>query len=593
MRIWLVAAMLLAGCASGPFAADPDAAPAARPAAIVVSSNPLAAEAGAEILRAGGNAIDAAAAVALALTVVEPHFSGIGGGGFLLYRAANGTTIVLDGRETAPAAATPDMFLLPTGEPMHFLPAHVRGYAVGVPGAVALWDEALRAHGTLSWREVAEPARRLAADGFSVDAYLAAYLAQPANLAKLHSWPASAAQMYKGPVCPPQVGLPGEPAPCAPGQPYAEGETLRQADLARTLAMLQEEGADAFYHGEIAEAIVAATSAREGRMTTEDLAAYEVVTREPLSLPYRGHTVVSMPPPGGGVVMLQMLGILEPLDLRADGHHSGAALHKVIEAQHLAYADRGAYLGDPAFVDVPTAGMLHQDYLAERRALIGERANADVRPGDPGGRREAQGSDADLHTASHTSHLLVVDHAGNVASATVTIESIFGSGMIVPGYGFFLNNEMTDFDFEPGGANEVAPGKRPRSAMSPTIVLGPEGAPSLVAGASGGPTIISSVFQVIHNVLEHELAIEEALASGRIYSPAHTTGPTTPFDVRWDRDVPQAARDDLRARGHSPEPASSGTISQAEAALLVDGAWMGAADTRSAPGGVVSVPAGR
>lgn len=585
----LLATLVLAGCAEGPFGPGADGTRATPSRAIVVASSALGAEAGAEVLRQGGNAIDAAAAVALALTVVEPGLSGIGGGGFLLYRAADGRATALDGRETAPAASTADQFLLPGAlAPQPSERAHTRGYAVGVPGAVALWDEALARWGTMGWREVAAPALRYAEEGFSVEAVLARELADPVVQQKLKLWPASAEAFFHDARCPPPTPLEAEIG-CIATRPYAEGETLVRPDLARTLRLLQEGGRSAFYEGEVADAIVATQAAREGRMTLADLAAYEVVEHEPLRMLHRGDEILAMPPPGGGVILLHMMGLLEPMGLAADGHNSGAALHKIVEAQHLAYADRAAYLADPAFVDVPVAGMLHPDYLAARRALIGERANPHVEPGDPAAyegredaRREARAGD--LRADSHTSHIVVVDHDGNVASATVTVEAVFGNGQVVPGYGFVLNNELTDFDGVPGGANEVAPGKRPRSAMSPTIVLR-EGEPHLVVGAAGGPTIIMSVLQLLQNTLEHGMDAQAAIAAGRVHSAAHAAPQP---DVTWDRDVGEDARRELRERGHMPSPAA-GSIGRAALALRVDGAWTGAAEVRGGPGGVVVV----
>lgn len=578
--------LLLAGCVAAP--AGPDAAPGPgeRRAAIVVSSNPLAAEAGAEVLRAGGNAADAAAAVAMALTVVEPHFSGIGGGAFILWRAANGSAYVLDAREAAPAASTPDQFLLPTGQPMPFERAHTRGFAVGVPGAVRGWAELLAREGELGWSAALAPAERLAADGFAVDGYLATFLLGIDDGQKLRSWPATAKLYYPGAVCPDAAPAPlAAEVGCAGGVPPAEGALLRNPDLAATFATLRASGPDAFYEGPVAQAIVDAVALREGRMTLDDLAAYRVVEREPLRARYHGLDVLTMPPPGGGVSMLQTLGILEPMDLAAAGPHSADALHLLIEASHLAFADRAAYVADPAFEDVPTEGLLDPEYLAQRRATIRmDRANPDVEPGEPPGAPRGRQA-AVAETSFHTSHLLVVDHDGNVVSATATVEALFGSGMVVPGHGFVLNNELTDFDLVPGGANEVEAGKRPRSAMTPTIVLR-DGEPWLVVGASGGPTILSSVGQVILNVVEHGEDIERAVAAGRIFSARYAP----PADVRWDRDVPAGARDALRARGHSPEPLEMAGISQVEAALLVEGEWIGAADTRAAAGGVAVVP---
>lgn len=586
MRTALVVVLLLAGCTAGPFAIPGDEAAGERRAAIVVASNPLAAEAGAAMLRAGGSAIDAAVAVQMALTVVEPQSSGIGGGTFLLYHdAASGDTIALDGREVAPAAATPDMFLLPTGEPMPYELAHQMGIAVGVPGAVKLWEVAWERWGALPWARTFEPAIAHAEEGFEVDRYFAAHLANATHQQKLRAWPASARVFFHDAVCAPE--LPAPPpllgsAPCVGGLPYAEGETLRQPDLAATLRLLADEGSEAFYAGPMAEAIVGAATSREGRLATSDLAAYEVVEREPVRVRLGGRDLVSMPPPAGGVIVLQFLGIMD--GFAAQEHGEVATMHLEIEALRRAYADRVAYLADPAFVEVPVEGMLHPDYLAARRADIDpERASA-AEPGDPWHHQDGDAPTrrADLDAeGTHTSHFVVVDHAGNVATSTTSIEDLFGSGMVVPGYGFLLNNHMTDFSFEPGGPNEVEPGKRPRSAQSPTLAL-EDGEPVLALGASGGPRIIAAVGLVALHALAHGQSVGEAVEAPRVMPLAFPT-------LRWDEGLPTEARAALEERGHAFQDRPL-HVANAQAALLVEGAWVGAADTRAAPGAVVVVP---
>lgn len=584
LMVLVLVAPALAGCLEFPL----DGAPGVLPATgegLVVASHPLAAAAGVEALAAGGNAVDAAAAVQFVLAVVEPHFSGLGGGAFLLLRnGTSGEALVLDGREVAPAASTADQFLGPTGEPRSWSEAHTRGYAIGVPGTVRVWAEAVERYGQLPLARAIEPAIRYAEDGFPVDAYLAEYLTVPAYEEKLKSWPPSARIFYKGAICPPAVAGLEAPTGCAGGEPYREGEILRQPDLAATLRLLAREGPREFYEGEVAQAVVDAVRQREGRMTTEDLADYEVVEREPLRGTYRGLDVLTMPAPGGGPVVLQILGLLEGFDLQTSGHNTADTLHLLIEAMHLAYADRAAYLGDPDHARIPTGGLLHPDYLDERRALIGPRANPNVEAGDPWRYDDGTPSHAaghlNPHDEMHTSHLVVRDADGLIVSATTTIENYFGSGMVVPGYGFLLNNELTDFDFRPGGPNEVEPGKRPRSSMSPAILL-QDGEPMMIVGASGGATIITSIAQVIQNVMDHDLPLRDAVDSARIWSPTYP-------HVAWDRDLPASIREGLRERGHEPAAEPRRHISQVEAALLTPHGWVGAADARAAAGGVAT-----
>ena len=527
--------------------------------AVVTSSHPLAAEAGAEMLRRGGNAIDAAAATQFALNVVEPQFSGIGGGGFLMvHLAASGQTVILDGREMAPAGATPDQFLGPDGQPLPFDQAHVRGTAVGVPGTPMLIARALERFGSLPLAETLGPALDLAESGFRVNHFLAADIASAR--AKLATWPATAA-----------IFLPD-------GEPLREGELLRQPDLARTLRMIQTEGIAPFYTGEIGEAIVAAQAQRGGRMTMADLAAYSVKERAPVVGSYRGYQVATMPPPSsGGLTMLQMLSMLEPFELRSTGHNTPKTLHLMLEAMRLAYADRGRYMGDADFVDVPTRGLLDPAYVDARRPLIDpERANPMPRPADPFAYQHAGPRPAFAGTIGedglHTTHVTIVDRAGNVVSFTTTIEAAWGTGLVVPGYGFLLNNELTDFDFQPGGPNQVEPGKRPRSSMTPTIAFR-DGQPVFALGSPGGPTIITTVMQVFLNVVEHGLGLREAIEAGRIFSSGYPS-------FAWEAGIDGPTIEALRALGHTPAGAPT-RIGSVQAALRgADGEWAGAADLR-------------
>jgi gamma-glutamyltranspeptidase/glutathione hydrolase len=561
----------LVGCllAVGP-AAAPVAARQGVSVGIVAASHPLAAEAGAEMLRRGGNAIDAMAAVQFALNVVEPQFSGIGGGGFLMLYLPDvrSEPIVLDGREAAPAAATADQFLGPDGRPRAFAEAHQQGTAVGVPGTLRNVETALRRFGTLPLSETLQPAIDLAENGFAVNRFLAADIA--ASQAKLASWPASAA-----------VFLPA-------GRPLAAGERLRQADLARTLRLIGDEGSDVLYHGEVGQALIAAQAQRGGRMTLDDLAAYEVKERAPVSGAYRGYRVFSMPPPSsGGLTMLQILMLLEPFDLRQTGVNTPESLHLLLEATRLAYADRGRYLGDADLVPVPIHGLINPAYISQRRGLIDRtRANPSPAPGDPWAfEPDARPlvSSAISEDGPHTTHVTIVDAQGNLVAYTTTIEQAWGTGMLVPGYGFLLNNELTDFDFVPGGPNEVAPGKRPRSSMSPTMLFDDRG-PYLALGSPGGATIITTVTEVLLNVLEHGLGLQEAIDAPRVASSSFPS-------FTWEAGVGPSTLEALRTFGHRPaaEPTSIGSV---QAALRTpDGSWIGAADRRRAGTVVVVSPA--
>jgi gamma-glutamyltranspeptidase / glutathione hydrolase len=572
----LIALALLAGCLTTPKPPQ-DPGPNASGLGLVAASHPLAAQAGAETLRQGGNAFDAAAAVQFVLNVVEPGMSGIGGGAFIiLHIAHNNTTLMIDGRETAPAATTSNQFLDPLGEPQDHTHATKQGYAVGVPGTLHAFNHLVTTYGRLPLASAIEPARKLAQDGFAIGPDLAKLLAEPAHKEKLQSWPASATIYYPGTRCPlADAPLVGHQPACTYGATPTQGQRLSNPDLARTFQLIQAQGPKAFYTGEIATAIVEAQKTRDGRMTLADLAKYASLERPVLTTSYQNLTIATAPPPAGGLIMAQILKLMQPLD--AQGLGPIDAHHLLIEAEHLAYADRDRYLGDPDHVKIPTKGLLHPEYLAARRALIDmQRTNTQITSGDAW-RYDGNGSTNDTghlaHESGHTTHFVVIDGDGNIATITTTIESVFGSGITVPGYGFLLNNELTDFDFRPGGANQPAPNVRPRSSMSPTIVFA-DARPILALGSPGGSAIISTVAQVARHILIQGQDLQPAIDAPRLYSPR-------PSLVSWEEGIDQSTRDALTARGHefATQPTTMGSV---QAALWdpVQRQWNGAADGR-------------
>ncbi len=564
---------------------------AASPDGVVAVSHPAAAAAGARMLAAGGNAIDAAAAVQFALNVVEPQSSGIGGGGFMLiHLARTRETFIVDSRERAPAKASADMFA-PEELAMEFPLASTSGLAVGVPGTVRGVDTALRRWGTRKLADTLAPAIELAERGFRVNRFLAADIVNDGGRTQLH--PETAAIFRPG------------------GVPLAEGDWLVQPDLARTFRLLAAKGPDAFYRGPIARAIVKAQQrtrselgeAGQGRMTLADLQQYQIAVREPLIGHYRGWTIAGMPPPSsGGLTLLQMLGLLEhfPLGDAAQGYGFGSSktLHAMIEAMRLAFADRAVWIGDDDAVPVPRRGLLHPDYLATRAARIQADSRMDTpQAGDP---LPLDASTAMRPTPSrtkqespHTTHFSIVDRWGNVVSVTSTIEFTWGSGITVPGYGFLLNNELTDFNFMPvaaagnPGANDVAPMKRPRSSMAPTLLFR-DGKPVAAYGSPGGATIINSVLNVTLNLIDHGMTLQQAIAAPRL-SVTHAAGKV---GCEGGPDFMQprfgiAAQDALRKMGHVGlgETGTEGcreTIGSVQGVMIdrVTGEHRGAADMR-------------
>ena len=474
---------------------------------MVVAANPLAVDAGVEMLRAGGNAADAAVAVQLVLGLVEPQSSGIGGGLFLLHWDAGNQSIrSYDGRETAPMAARALRFVDAAGRPMDRYEAIASGLAVGTPGALRALELAHRHHGRLPWARLFEPAIRLAREGFPMSRRLNLLLAHERYLGR----DAAARDLYYD----------------SGGQPKPVGTRITNAAYAATLAQIAAGGAEAFYRGPIASDVVAAVHghARPGDLSLDDLARYAAKEREPVCGAYRVWRVCGMgPPSSGGVAVLELLGVLERVGFDRAAPGSERAVHLFAEAGRLAYADRLRYLADPDFVPQPVAGLLEGAYLSSRAALIGERAMGAATAGRPQGALAL--ADAPDTEIAGTSHVSIVDAEGNAVSMTTTIEDQFGSRILVRG--FLLNNQMTDFAFSPEfegrpAANRVEPGKRPRSSMAPTIVFDRDGRVRAVIGSPGGTAIINYVAKALVGLLDWGLDIQAAISLpnfGAAYGP--------------------------------------------------------------------------
>ena len=555
-KLWtLFAAVSLGACTTLPdHAAD---APG-----MVSAADPRAAEAGASILRQGGSATDAVLATLLALTVVEPQSSGIGGGGFLVTSDARGDVDTFDGRETAPAAAGPSWFLK-DGKPMSFEDAVPGGKSVGVPGNVRMMALAHRQHGKLPWAALFQPAIRLARDGFAITQRLNFALARGDDEGfSVAALTTEGRALYFA----------------ADGKPLPVGTTIRNPALAAALEQIAARGPDSFYIGPNAQAIatiVRTAPSNPAAMTPGDLAAYDAKARDPVCGSYRSHRVCGMgPPSSGATTVFAILKQLERFDLTALGPDSPVAWHLVAESMRLAYADRDMYLADADFVSVPVAGLTDPAYLAQRSALIAPTATmANVAAGRPAGARRMALSPQPAEQG--TSHFVATDRAGNVASLTSTIESAFGSGLMVNGY--YLNNELTDFNFVPSVdnaavANRVEGGKRPRSSMSPTIVFSPDGRVRLALGAAGGATIIAQVAKAIIGVIDWRLSAQRAIALPVIYSPGATV--FVEKGTAHETMIPA-----LVALGHKVEVRAPGY--KANAIEYRDGRWLGAADPRS------------
>ena len=489
-RILLVTLTLVSGVATG------QNTPARFEHGCVVSDCKIASQVGADILKKGGNAVDAAIATAFALAVTYPTAGNIGGGGFMLVRLANGQSIAIDYRERAPLKATKDMYLDASGNVIKGL--STSGYkAVGVPGTVAGMWEAHRRFGKQPWKGLVQPAVDLAKKGFEVSFDLG----QSLRLASLifGPFPESVRIFNRN------------------GKFYEWGEKFIQPELAETLARIRDRGSDGFYLGETARSLADDMRANGGLITEEDLKSYRVTVREPLKGSYRGREILTMPPPSsGGIALLQMLGMLESFDLKSLGFASSGAYHLMIESMKRAFADRAAHLGDPDFAKIPVAQLLNADYIGELRKGI-----------DPLRAKPATDiKSLTIKESEHTTHFSVVDKDGNAVANTYTINSGYGSGVVAKGLGFLLNNEMDDFASKvgvpnaygliQGGANSIQPQKRPLSSMTPTIVL-KDGKLLYVYGSPGGPTIINTVLQTTINLIDFEMNIQRAVSAPRIH----------------------------------------------------------------------------
>ena len=556
------------------FALQPAAAPAAPPQVkeaiyaenaiehpvwakngMVASQEALASAIGRDILQQGGNAVDAAVAVGFALAVTLPRAGNIGGGGFMLiHDAKKNETVAIDYREKAPKAAFRDMYLDENGNADEER-SRYHGLAVGVPGTVDGLLLALAEHGTMTREQVLAPAIKLAEEGFTVTPGLSNSLQGLAE--RMTKWPSTAKIFYH-----------------EDGRALQPGETLKQPELAASLRRIAAQGRDGFYQGETADKIIAAIKGAGGTMTAEDLRDYHSVKREPVRGDYRGYKIVSMPPPSsGGIHIIQILNILEGYDLHASGANTAKTIHLMAEAMQLAYADRAEYLGDPDFIKIPVKGLTSQKYADSLRAKIDPDK---ARPG-----AEIRHSDPLPYESDQTTHYSVVDKDGNAVANTYTLNFSYGTGLVAEGTGILLNNEMDDFSAKPGvpngygliggDANAVEAGKRPLSSMSPTIVF-KDGKPFLVTGSPGGSRIITTVLQIISNVIDHDMNIAEATHAPRIHDQ------WTPDEIRVEHALNADTVRLLENMGHKVERKSA--MGSTQSIMVTPNGLYGASDPR-------------
>jgi len=546
---------------------------------MVASDHKQASEVGANILKQGGNAIDAAIATSLALSVLRNQSTGIGGGGFMLIRLASGETAVLDYREVAPAAAHQNIYLDPLGNVVPGL--STVGYkAVGVPGLLAGLQAAHKRYGSRPLKTLFAPAIDLAEKGFVADAHFreASEVAQ-ARIKGLQAQPQAEFE---------KVFFKPSPLKNAPlnktYSPYLLGEKLKLPDLAKTLRTLAEKGIADFYTGGLSRQIVAAMQANGGLISAQDLANYRVTLRQPLKGDYRGHEILTMPPPSsGGTALIETLNLLEPhaLGWNSSGFGSSGYVHRVTEALKHAFADRAEFLGDPAFVQVPLAELTSKNYALSLQKRLSEAQNQTL-PRNYYGKKGLSFGTSQAPTEDHgTTHFSVMDRFGNVVAATETVNTYFGSLTVVPGTGILLNNQMDDFSSKPGVpnafglignfANAIAPGKKPLSSMTPTIVL-KGGKPFMAVGASGGPRIITGTLHTILNVIDFGMNVNEAVSAPRFH---HQWVPETLF---IEKDMPLDVRQALTGKGHTLQLGSS--ESTVQAILAQGGRLTGASDPR-------------
>ncbi|WP_227687583.1 MULTISPECIES: gamma-glutamyltransferase [Psychrobacter] len=529
---------------------------------MVASQEALASDIGLKILKDGGNAVDAGVAVGFALAVTLPRAGNIGGGGFMMiYDAKQGKTVALDYREKAPSSASRDMYLDEEGNAVSDL-SRYHGLAVGVPGTVAGLLKALEEHGTMSRGQVMAPAIALAENGIEVTAGLSESLTALSD--RMQKWPSTKKVFFK-----------------PDGSAYQPGERLKQPELARSLKLIAAKGADGFYKGETAKKLVKAVNDAGGRMSLQDLANYEAIAREPVKGDYRGYEIVSMPPPSsGGIHIVQILNILEGYPLKEYGQNSAQTIHLMAEAMQLAYADRAEYLGDSDFIDVPTSGLTSQAYADKLRSLI-----------DPNKATPASTIKANNplpYESDQTTHFSVVDKDGNAIANTYTLNFSYGTGLVADGTGILLNNEMDDFSAKPGvpngygllggEANAVEANKRPLSSMSPTLVF-KDSKPYIVTGSPGGSRIITTVLQVISNVIDHDMNIAEATHAPRIHDQ------WLPDEIRIEKALNVDTIKKLESMGHKVSPQSA--MGSTQSIMLTPNGVYGSSDPRIVDAAVV------
>ncbi len=558
----ILASLVFPGLSFNSFVYGSSPAPVRGRHAMVASQHELASKIGADILKKGGNAVDAAIAVGLALAVVYPEAGNIGGGGFMLIRRKNGKNFAIDYREMAPAAAHRDVFVDKDGSLIRGEGGSTIGYrASGVPGTIAGFDLAFKKHGSgkISWRELVEPARRLAQNGYVLSHRLASlFVSYKEHLAK---YPDSNRIFLNN------------------GNFYKEGELFKQPELGATLARIQIQGAKEFYTGKTAALIAADMKANGGLITLEDLKNYVAKEREPLRGNYRGHEIITMPPPSsGGVLMLQVLNILEAYDLKAMGHNSAAKLHLFTEASRRAFADRSEYMADPDFADVPTGALIGKNYAAKLREKLDLKRATPSSKLKPGTLMGTEGME--------TTHFTVVDVDGNVVTNTYTINDLYGSRVTAEGTGILLNDEMDDFAARPGKPNlfgliqgernKVQGGKRPLSSMTPTIVLKKDGTVWFALGARGGPRIISAVMQSVINVIDYGMNIQEAIDAPRIHHQ------WIPDEIMYEQfGLSADTMNVLSGYGHKFVDRPGSIASATGIMISDDGVRLGAIDSRS------------
>lgn len=529
---------------------------------MAAAANGIASAVGVEIMKQGGNAVDAAVAIALALNVVEPNASGLGGGGFAnIYLKKTGQIDCWDFREMAPASATKDMFASEQAKKEVW--SEEGGKSIGVPGSVMGMFTILKKYGTMSFAQVAAPAIALCENGIVVDKLLATFIGE--EFKKLTEYNPDGTKYTPS------------------GLPLEAGAELKQPKLAEAFRILAKEGPNAFYKGEIGEAVVRAVNKAGGNMTMRDLANYKIEQRQPMSGTYRGYKIVALPPASSaGTHVIQILNIMENFPVKAWGHNSRKFIHHLAETSKMMFADRSRYMADTAFVKVPLEGLTSKAYAKKLASSIGATAAYKINHGDPekyeGSAKVSYMPAGEHNNHQSTTHFSVIDHDGNMVAWTWTINYFFGSGVYVPEYGFMLNNEMDDFASNPASVNAPEPGKRPLSSMTPTLVFYPDGSPFMTLGSPGATRIILAVAQIIMNVIDFGMSMDEAIEAPRVFNPL-SGGNAGKLMI--EKGIEPSALDTLKFAGHDVDYRDKGLyFGGAQGIMIKDGKLIGGADSR-------------